>query len=208
ADFVHRQVSVIVTDTTNGGTDAKAATQTIPIVFSAAADPIEFGLVSSLNRPGGNATGYAMQGIEVTAKRLELLHNLAPAAAPIAMFIYTPADPVGRRFGESEARDFQSAARALGLSVVVVNVATEGSIEAAFEILVDSRAGALLLGANVLWQQERTQIALLAVRHAIPTMFLESIAVAAGGLASYGPDLLAMFRQLGVYAGRILKGEK
>jgi putative tryptophan/tyrosine transport system substrate-binding protein len=210
ADLVRRQVSLIIADTTNGGADAKAATQTIPIIFMAGADPVEFGLVSSLNRPGGNATGYAAQGIEVTAKRLDLLHKLAPAAAPIAMFINTPAptDPVGRRFGETEGRDFQSAARVLGLSVVIVDVAAEGSIEAAFEKLIELRAGGLLLGANILWQQERTQIALLALRHGMPTMFWESMAVPAGGLASYGPDFLDNFRQVGVYAGRILKGEK
>jgi putative ABC transport system substrate-binding protein len=210
ADLIRHQVSLIVADTTNGGADAKAATQTIPILFMSGADPVEFGLVSSLGRPGGNATGVAVQGIEVTAKRLELLHKLVPVAAPIAMFIAPPSasDPVGRRFSEAEARDFQSAARVLGLSVVVINVVAEGSIEAAFEKLVEVRAGALLLGANILWQQERVQIALLAVRHAMPTMFWEGISVSAGALASYGPDLLDSFRQTGVYAGRILKGEK
>jgi putative ABC transport system substrate-binding protein len=166
--------------------------------------------VSSLNRPGGNATGYALQGIEVTAKRLELLHKLVPVAAPIAMFVRTTGadDPVGRRYNETEARNFQSAARVLGLSVDIIDVAAEGSIEAAFEKLVKLRAGALLLGANIQWQQERTQIALLAVRHAMPTLFWERIAVAAGGLASYGPDHLDEFRQIGLYAGRILKGVK
>jgi putative tryptophan/tyrosine transport system substrate-binding protein len=210
ADLVRRQVSLIVTDTTNGGTDAKAATQVIPIIFMAGADPVEFGLVSSLSRPGGNATGLAMQGIEVTTKRLDLLHKLVPAAAPIAMFIATPnaTDPVGRRFGETEARDFQSAASRLGLSVVIINVTAEGSIEAAFKKIVELRAGALLLGANILWRQERMQIALLAVRYAVPTMFWESTAVQAGALASYGPDFLDADRQVGVYAGRILKGEK
>jgi putative tryptophan/tyrosine transport system substrate-binding protein len=110
--------------------------------------------------------------------------------------------------GETEARDLQSAARALGLSVVVIDVTAEGSIEVAFEKLVELRAGALLLGSNILWQQERTQVALLAVRHGIPTMFWESMAVPAGALASYGPDFLDNFRQVGVYAGRILKGER
>jgi putative tryptophan/tyrosine transport system substrate-binding protein len=202
--------ALIVADTTNGGTDAKAATQTIPIIFMAGADPVEFGLVSSLSRPGGNATGYAMQGIEVTAKRLELLHKLVPTADPIAMFINRlgASDPVGTRFGETEAKDFQFASRVLGLNVVVVDVAAEGSIATAFEKLAELRAGALLLGANILWQQERTQIALLAARYVMPTMFLESIAVPAGGLASYGPDVLDQFKQAGVYAGRILKGEK
>jgi putative tryptophan/tyrosine transport system substrate-binding protein len=210
ADLVRQQVSVIVADTTNGGADAKAATKTIPIIFMSGADPVEFGLVSSLSRPGGNATGVAVQGIEVTAKRLELLHKLVPAAAPIAMFIAPPSvsDPVGRRFSEAEARDFESAGRLLGLSVVVINVVAEGSIEAAFEKLVELHAGALLLGANILWQQERVQIALLAVRHAMPTMFWDGISVSAGALASYGPDLLDSFRQTGVYAGRILQGEK
>jgi ABC-type uncharacterized transport system substrate-binding protein len=210
ADFVRRQVSVIIADTTSGGADAEAATKAIPIIFIAGADPVEFGLVSNLKHPEANATGYALQGIEITAKRLELLHKLVPAAVPIATFINVPdnADPVGRRFNETEARDFQSAARALGVNVVTVNVAAEGSIDAAFEKLAAVRAGALLLGSNILWQQERTQIALLAARHAVPTMFWDSIAVPAGALASYGPDVLDAFRQVGVYAGRILKGEK
>jgi putative tryptophan/tyrosine transport system substrate-binding protein len=108
----------------------------------------------------------------------------------------------------TEARDFQSAARLLGLSVVIVDVAAEGSIEAAFGKLVELRVGALLLGANILWQQRRTEIALLAAGHAMPTMFWESISVQAGALSSYGPDLPDSFRQVGAYAGRILKGEK
>jgi putative tryptophan/tyrosine transport system substrate-binding protein len=209
ADLVHRQVSLIIADTTNGGADAKAATQTIPIIFSAGADPVEFGLVSSFNRPGGNVTGFAVQGIEVTGKRLELLHKLVPAADPIAMFINTVGaiDPVATLFGETEARDFQSAARILGLRSFVVNVKAEVSIAAAFEKLVELRAGALLLGANILWQQERTQIAMLAARHAMPTLFWESKSVQAGALASYGPDFQDGYRQIGMYAGRILKGE-
>src|SRR5262249_16731780 len=210
ADLIRRQVSVIVADTTNGAAGAKAATQTIPIVFMAAADPVEFGLVSSLNRPGGNATGIAIQGIEIMGKRLELLHKLVPAAAPIAMFVGSPqgSDTVGARFAETEARDFQFAARALGVPVVPINITTEGSLASGFSRLVEQRAGALLISSSIFYQQERNQPILLAARHAIPTMFPDSTSVLAGALSSYGPDMVDAFRQVGVYAGRILNGEK
>jgi putative ABC transport system substrate-binding protein len=212
ADLIRRRVSVIVADTTNGAAGAKAATQTIPIIFMAGADPVEFGLVSSLNRPGGNATGLALQSIEVTGKRLDLLHKLVPAAAPIAMLIGSPAggrtDAVGARFVETEVRDFQSAARALGLPVVAIDLTKEGSLAAGFTRLVEQRAGALLISSSIFYRQERIQLILLAARHAIPTMALDSTSVEAGALSSYGPDQLDVFRQAGVYAGRILNGEK
>jgi putative tryptophan/tyrosine transport system substrate-binding protein len=210
ADLVRRQVSLIIADTTNGGADAKTATGTIPIIFVAGADPVEFGLVSSLGHPGGNATGVASRGVEVTGKRLELLHKLVPGVDPIAMFIYTlgATDPVGTLFSETEARDFQSAARVLGLRVVVIDVRAEGSIAAAFEKLVELRAAALLLGADILWQQERTQIISLAARHEIPTMFWDRASATAGALSRYGPDVFETYHIVGIYTGRILKGEK
>jgi putative tryptophan/tyrosine transport system substrate-binding protein len=212
ADLIRSQVSVIVADTTNGGADAKAATQTIPIVFMAGADPVEFGLVSSLNRPGGNVTGFAAQGIEVTGKRLELLHKLVPDAAPIAMIVGVPGarvtGDVGARYQEAEARDFRSAARVLGLPVIVIDIAAEGSLAAAFARLVEQRAGALLVSANIFFAQESLQLILLSARHGIPTMFWDSTAVPAGALSSYGPDQLDTFHQAGVYVGRILNGEK
>jgi putative tryptophan/tyrosine transport system substrate-binding protein len=143
AELVRRQVSVIVADATNAAADAKAATNTIPIVFTAGADPVEFGLVSSFNRPGGNATGVALQGIEATGKRLDLLHKLVPGAEIIGMFVGLTAqrDPVGARFAATELRDFQSAANALGLRGVPIVLATGGEIPAAFSKLVEQRPG-------------------------------------------------------------------
>jgi putative tryptophan/tyrosine transport system substrate-binding protein len=212
ADLIGSQVSVIVADTTNGAADAKAVTNTIPVIFMAGADPVEFGLVSSFNHPGGNVTGLAGQSIEVTGKRLELLHKLVPEAAPIATIVGVPGarvtGDVGLRYAETEARDFQSAARGLGLSVVVIDIKAEGSLAAAFARLVERRAGALLVSSNIFFSQERTQLILLAARHRIPTMFWDSRAVPAGALASYGPDQLDAYRQVGVYAARILNGEK
>jgi putative tryptophan/tyrosine transport system substrate-binding protein len=212
ADLIRSQVSVIVADTTNGGADSKAATNTIPVIFMAGADPVEFGLVSSFNRPGGNVTGLASQGVEVTGKRLELLHKLVPEAALIATIVGVPGarvtGDVGLRYAETEARDSQSAARGLGLSVIVIDIKAEGSLAAAFARLVERRARALLVSSNIFYSQESTQLILLADRHGIPTMFWDSTAVPAGALSSYGPDLFDVFRQAGVYAGRILNGEK
>jgi putative tryptophan/tyrosine transport system substrate-binding protein len=212
ADLIRSQVSVIVADTTNGGADAKAATNTIPVIFMAGADPVEFGLVSSFNHPGGNVTGLAAQSVEVTGKRLELLHKLVPEAAPIATIVGVPgarvSGDVGLRYAEAEARDFQSAARGLGLSVIVIDIKAEGSLADAFARLVERRAGALLVSSNIFFSQERTQLILLAAQHRIPAMFWDSRAVPAGAIASYGPDQLDAFRQAGVYAGRILNGEK
>jgi putative tryptophan/tyrosine transport system substrate-binding protein len=210
ADLIGRKVSVLVADTTNGAADAKAATKAIPIVFIAGADPVEFGLVTSLSRPGANLTGVAVQGIEITGKRLDLLHKLVPRAGPIAMIAgpTAPLDAVGARFIETEIRDFQAAGRALGLPVTVIKMAKEGDIAPAFVDLVGQRAGALLVSNNILFQQERTQLILLSARHAIPTLFWESTAVPAGGLASYGPDVRDIFRQAGIYTGRILAGDR
>jgi putative ABC transport system substrate-binding protein len=212
ADFVRSQVSVIVADTTSGAANAKAATNTIPIIFLAGADPVEFGLVASFNRPGGNVTGFANQGIEVTGKRLELLHKLVPEAALIATIVGVPGDrvtsAVGLRYTETEVRDFQSAARVLGLPVIVIDIKAERSLAAAFARLVERRAGALLVSSNIFFAQERAQVILLAARHRIPTMFGDSTALPAGALSSYAPDPIDALRQAGVYAGRILNGEK
>jgi putative tryptophan/tyrosine transport system substrate-binding protein len=162
--------------------------------------------------PGGNVTGLAVQGIEVTGKRLELLHKLVPEAAPIATIVGVPGarvtGDVGLRYNETEARDFQSAARGLGLSVIVIDIAAEGSLAAAFTRLVERRTGALLVSSNIFFSQERTQLILLAARHGIPAMFWDSTAVPAGALSSYVPDQRDIFRQAGIYAGRILNGEK
>ncbi len=205
ADLVRRRVSVIVTDTTVAAAVAKAATRTIPIVFAmAGGNPVEFGIVESLNRPGGNVTGIAMLGIDVTSKRLQLMSRLVPSAGLIAAFV----GPKGRQFTEAETRDLQSAARVLGVPVLILNVETESGIAAAFETITAQKAGALLLSVSVRFQQAREHIIALAAQHMMPTMFWDDVAVAAGALASYGPDFPAGYHQAGLYVGRILKGEK
>jgi putative tryptophan/tyrosine transport system substrate-binding protein len=205
ADLVRRQVSVIVTDTTVSTEVAKAATRTIPIVMAmAGGDPVEFGVVESLNRPGGNVTGIAMLGIDVTSKRLQLMSQLMPSAGLIAPFV----GPQGRAFTEAETRNLQSAARVLGVPVLILNVGTESDIAPAFETLTAQKAGALLLSVSVRFQQAREHIIALAAQHMMPTMFWDDVAVQAGALASYGPDFASGYHQAGVYVGRILKGEK
>jgi putative ABC transport system substrate-binding protein len=204
-DLVRRQVSVIVTDTTVAAVEARAATQTIPIIFaSAGGDPVEFGLVESLNHPGGNVTGIALLGIEITSKRLQLINQLVPSAGLIAAL----AGSAASIFGQAEARDLQSAAHALGIPLRAVNVETESDIAAVFDTLTQQRAGALLLGASIVLQQARDQIITLAARHMIPTMFWDSASAAAGALSSYGPDFTSAYHQAGLYVGRILNGGK
>jgi len=203
ADMVRRQVTVIVTNATNFAQIAKAATQTIPVVFMAGGDPVEFGLVSSFNRPGGNLTGVFSIGPGVAAKRLELLHKLVPGAS-IALLLGSNAN----RYAEAEAREVQSAAGALGVRVAVHGLTTESEIDSAVVSAVEQQAGALLMSANLLFQNARDQIIWLAARHAMPTMFHDSSSVAAGGLSSYGPDFTDLYHQTGLYVGRTLKGEK
>jgi putative ABC transport system substrate-binding protein len=203
ADLVRRQVAVIVTDTTISAVDAKAATQTIPIVFFAGGDPVEFGLVASLNRPGGNVTGVTVLGPDITTKRLELLHKLVPSARSIAMLVSTYS-----QYAESDTRNLQSAARVLGLRVLVINGQIENEIAPAFAMLVEQQADAILMGSHVFSESVRDQIISLAAHHAIPTMFFNPNDVPAGGLVSYGSDLVDAFHQVGVYTARILKGEK
>jgi putative ABC transport system substrate-binding protein len=205
AGLVARQVAVIVVDTTASAQIAKAATQTIPIVFAGAgADPIQYGLVASFNRPGGNVTGVSLQATEITSKRLELLHELVPAAELIGAFV----GDANRQFTQIETRELQSAARALGARLLILNVATDNDVAAAFSVLTKQRAGALLLSANVLFLRAQAQIISLAARHAMPTMFWRSSSTSAGGLSSYGPDTPSAYHQAGLYVGRILNGEK
>jgi putative tryptophan/tyrosine transport system substrate-binding protein len=204
-DLVRRQVAVIVTDTTTFAQIAKAATQTIPIVISSAGgDLVEFGLAASLNHPGGNVTGVSLLGIKVTGKRLELLCNLVPAARSIAAWVGDP----NLQFTRLETRDLQSAAGDLGVSVSIINVSTESDVTAAFATLIAQQADALLISANVVFQQRRDQIISLAARHRIPSMFFDSASAAAGAFSSYGPDLFGAYHQAGLYVGRILNGEK
>jgi putative ABC transport system substrate-binding protein len=202
ADLVRRQVTVIVAGAIRSALAAKAATTTIPIVFSTAADPIKFGLVASLSRPGGNLTGVSTLSGEVGPKRLELLHEVVPAATLIGLLL-NPTNPVTEAF----LTDQQAAARILGLRLHVLYASTEGDFDAAFANLVQVRAGGLVIGQHVFFQSRKEQLAALALRYAVPTIYQYRDFVAAGGLMSYGGGL-DFDRQVGVYTGRILKGEK
>jgi putative tryptophan/tyrosine transport system substrate-binding protein len=205
AELVHRQVSVIVVlESTNGALAAKAATQTIPIVYMQGADPVRIGLAASLNRPGGNLTGIDLLLAETAAKRLELLLELVPTAKSIA-FLRNPANPV---FAESETREVQVAARARGARVLLVNASRLSEIETAFSDLVQQRADALQVSGDGFLLTHPDQIVALAARHAIPTIYAWRQATAVGGLMSYGTNILEAWRQAGVYTGRILRGEK
>jgi putative tryptophan/tyrosine transport system substrate-binding protein len=205
ADLVRRRVAVIATPGSNpAALAAKAATTTIPIVFGVGADPIELGLVASLARPGGNATGINFFVADIAAKRLGLLHDLVPKAVRIAVLI----NPANASTAEATLRDMPEAARALGLQIVVLNASTGREIEAAFATLVRDRADALFVGADAFFNSRRVQLANMAARHAIPTAFAVREYVDAGGLMSYGTSLADMYRHVGAYSGRILKGAR
>ncbi|MBI3708375.1 MAG: ABC transporter substrate-binding protein [Proteobacteria bacterium] len=204
ADLVRRQVSVIVA--TGGPAPiiaAMAATKTIPIVFTSGRDPVELGFVASLSRPGANATGVTLFTGELTIKRMELLRELVPKASTIA-FLVNPAT----RGSESSTRDAQAAARSLGLQVYVVAASSERDLDAVFATLVQQQAVSLVVAADPFLESRRTQLAALAAHHAIPAIYQWRENVVAGGLISYGPRLTDMYRQAGVYTGRILKGAK
>ena len=205
ADLVRRRVAVIaIPNNTASALAAKAATQTIPIVFNIGSDPVAMGLVATLSHPGKNATGVTMQQTTVTAKRLELLHELVPTASSIAMLV-NPGNP---RLAEAEAKEAQQAARTLGLDLLVMKASNWNEIDASFAALVQQQAGALLINSDVCYVSRTAQIVALAARYAVPTSygFLEQ--GAAGGLMCYGADLAATQYTVGVYTGRILKGEK
>jgi putative ABC transport system substrate-binding protein len=206
ADLVRRRVAVIVVPTTSSALAAKAATQTIPTVFVTGSDPVALGLVTSLNRPAGNLTGVAILSGYIAPKRLALLRELLPAITSIAMLV-NPANP---SYVQAETKDLQSAARVLGVRVLVLNGGTESDIAAAFATLVEQQVGALLISADnwFFFGRARDQIMSLAARYAIPTMFYDRASVVAGGLLCYGADARDGFRQVGLYAGRILNGEK
>jgi putative ABC transport system substrate-binding protein len=203
ADLVDRRVSVIVAFGTAFAAFAKAATQTIPIVFIAGANPVEFGLSTRFNRPTSNLTGVYTTGAEGTAKRLQLLHEMVPSIKTIAMLVR----PLGQ-FGEAETKDLQHAAEILDVRLLILSAQNLGEIEPAFMTALNQHAGAVLISGGTLFDTARNQIISLAAVHAMPTMFYDGAAVAAGGLSSYGADLLDVFYQAGLYAGRILKGEK
>jgi ABC-type uncharacterized transport system substrate-binding protein len=205
ANLVRQQVAVIVaTGGSHVALAAKAATTTIPIVFILGEDPVRHGLVASLARPGGNATGINFFNIELVAKRLELLRELVPAATRVAVLV----NPADARTTESTLRDVEAAARAMGLQIQVLNASTSGEIDAAFASIVRERPDALFVGTDAFLSSRRVQFVLLTTRHAIPAAYTGREFPVAGGLMSYGSNITDAWRQAGAYAGRILKGAK
>jgi ABC-type uncharacterized transport system substrate-binding protein len=204
ADLVRRQVAVIAALGNVPSVAAKAATATIPVVFGVGGDPVQLGLVASLARPGGNATGINFFNAEVTAKRLRLLHDLLPKAVRVAVLV-NPANnsPTGLTL-----RDVQEAAPTLGLQIQILNASTIGEIDAAFATFVHERPDALFVAGDAFFTSRRVQLATLTARERIPTAYAVRELVAAGGLMSYGTDLADMFHQVGVYTGKILTGAK
>jgi putative ABC transport system substrate-binding protein len=194
---------VIATTGTTSALAAKAATATIPLVFLGADDPVKFGLVASLNRPGGNATGLNVLTSELTGKRLELARELVPAAAVVAVLI-NPKSPEA----EPQLRDVQTAARAIGQQIHILNASTERDVDTAFATLVQQLDGALLVTNDAFFHDQREQLVALAARHAVPTIYDRRAYAAAGGLISYGTHYVGAFRQLGIYTARILNGTK
>jgi putative ABC transport system substrate-binding protein len=202
-DLVRRRVAVMVTPTTAATLAAKAATDTIPIVFQVVTDPVAYGLVASLNRPGGNITGVTLLGSLLAAKRLEVLHELVPAARLIAV-LANPNSPVTT----FETKELEAAAGVLGVRLLIVNAAGPDEFGMAFATIAQQRAGALLVTSDGMFNSRHDQLIALATRHAMPTMYLLRSAPEAGGLMSYTGDLAEMGSQAGRYVGRILKGEK
>jgi putative tryptophan/tyrosine transport system substrate-binding protein len=203
-ELISRRVAVIATPfSTPAALAAKAATTTVPIVFSMGGDPIRLGLVASLNRPGGNVTGLSYMAVQLAAKRVEILHELLPEAARIAVLV-NPTNPLT----ESLTREAQAAVSALRLRIEVLTAGTDREIDNAFANLVQMRADALMVGPDTLFANRRVDLALLAVRHAMPTVFPFRDDAEAGGLMSYGASVAEEFRLVGIYTGRILKGEK
>jgi putative ABC transport system substrate-binding protein len=205
ADLVGRKAAVILVGGSSVATRAAmAATQSIPIVFTSGIDPVTAGFVASLNKPGGNVTGVSLVVGELGSKRLELLHELIPTATKVALMV-NPHNPIMSKF---DMESGQTAARRLGLEINVVDGGTESDIEQAFAIAVQLRVAALQVGSDAFFQNQREQIAVLALRHAMPTISSTPEEAAAGSLMSYGADPINEYRQAGIYVGRILKGEK
>ncbi len=202
ADLVGRGVEVIVAGGTPEGRAAKSATSTIPII-AAFGDPVGDGLVASLARPGGNLTGVSLMASELIPKRLELLSQLVPQGVVIALLV-NPKNPSAERI----VRDVEEAAHAKGVQLPVVKAGTEGEIDAAFATVVQLHADALVVGSDGFFNSRREQLVALAARHAIPAIYELREFVASGGLISYGANLTIAYRQVGVYAGKILKGAK
>ena len=204
ADLVRRQVAIIAAAGTPSAFAAKAATATIPVVFSTGLNPVEAGLVASLHRPGGNITGVSNFVAVLVAKQFELLHELIPNSGVFGVLL-NPTDPY---ISPYITRDVQAAGRTLKREIQILNASTEDQIDAAFSTFAQLRAGAVIIGADTFFVSRRDQLIALAARHAIPTVYFLRDFVAAGGLMSYGSNLADSYRLVGVYVGRILKGEK
>jgi putative tryptophan/tyrosine transport system substrate-binding protein len=206
ADLVRHQVAVIVA-TAGGGTlaalAAKSATTTIPVVFTSGADPVAIGLVASLNRPGGNVTGIAWLALKLEAKRLGLLHELVPQARPVGVLLNPSFQPA-----EGQLSDLQEAARTIGLPLHVLRAGTDRDIDAAFESVAQHRIPALLVASDPFFEQRSDKLVALAAPHAVPVIYDTRHSSMVGGLMSYGPSFSDAVRQVGIYTGRILKGDK
>ena len=203
ADLVRRGVAVIVANG-RAAQAAKEATATIPIAFVAGFNPVEVGLVGSMNRPGGNVTGVSILDVELGPKRLQLLHELVPTASVIAALV-NPTDPAR---AETTSNELQAAAKTLGLQLHVLNASTDQDFDTVFARLVELRAGGLVIGGEPFFNSRSEQLGALTIRHAVPAIYQLRAFAAAGGLVSYGGSLTDAYRLVGVYTGRILKGEK
>ena len=203
ADLVKRHVTVIATGTTPAVLAAQAATTTIPIVFEMGSDPVRLGLVANLNRPGGNVTGVNNLIVEVAPKRLELLHELLPTVKVMALLLI----PADRALAQAQAREVLSAAKNLGLELHVLNARSEGDFDAVFADIKRLRVGGLVISAGSVFVGGLNKLAALTIRHAVPAIYQYREFPAAGGLMSYGSDILDSYRLAGVYTGRVLKGE-
>ena len=203
-DLIHRQVAVIAATGTQAALVAKAATKTIPIVFETGGDPIQLGLVASLSRPSGNVTGVTQLNGQVVPKELEVLHELLPTTKTVALLV-NPASPA---VADEETREAASAARTLGLELHVLKASTEAQLEAVFANLSQSQISGLVVGPEGFFSSHIGQLAALAVRHKVPTIYRGREFAAAGGLVSYGTSITSSYNLAGVYTGRVLKGEK
>jgi putative ABC transport system substrate-binding protein len=203
ADLVRQKVAVIAAVATPAVRAAKAATSTIPIVFVTIADPVQMGFVDSLNRPGGNATGLTLLGVEVGPKVLELLHGVVPSATTIALLV-NPTNPNA----ETQTKSIQAAALKLGLRLPVLTASTERDFDAVFARVRELQAGALIIAQDVFLNTQSKQVAALTVRNGVPAIYTTSDFAEAGGLMSYGASVIDSLRQVGIYVGRILKGER
>jgi ABC-type uncharacterized transport system substrate-binding protein len=205
AELVQRQVTVIAATSTPAALAAKAATTTVPIVFETASDPIQIGLVTSLNKPGGNTTGVTQTNSETQPKRLELLREILPAARSMAVLV----DPSNPAVSEATAAQMLAAARTLGVELHVLKASNDGDLDAAFEKIRQLRVGGLVIGAGTAFFPSRSKlIAELAARHVVPAVAADRIFFQSGGLMSYGGDIFEAYRLTGIYVGRVLKGEK